>query len=392
MRILLLWPIFHPTPTAAAIRGEAFARYLAKRGNRVHVITPTKDSASQFIPFHYENFTVSRLRTYDTFSERHGFLASSILSPLSLLGMRNVIVAFQPDVIIASSPAPFLALEGFVSSRSLKTPFVYDMRDSWRQEESTHRGVLRNRMKRTIEHYLCRQADLVFCVSESLRRSTISDYRLPASKLRVVSNGAETLGEMRQPQDKEYDLVWLGYPAANRNIPELLRGIAAASREVPIKMLCLGWKDSPQEAELSRLIDELGIGENVELRAPVSHDMVWGELVKARLGVTSLADVAAMASAIGMKIYEYLAAGLPVACLSPFPESELRNFVEGNKIGFYSHDSEEFAEKLTSLLSNENEFSGLQINARNVSMKFNWKSIVYGAYDEHLVGLGGLKT
>lgn len=387
MRILLLWPIFHPIPTAAAIRGEAFARYLAARGNRVHVITPQKDSDSRSDK--YEGFTVKRMRTYDSLSEKHGFVASSMSSPFLLTAMRREIGAFQPDLIIASSPAPFLALEGFLSSRSQGIPLVYDMRDSWRQEQYTHRGVLRNWAKRAIERWLCREADLVFCISNSLSRSTISEYGLPSRKVKVVTNGTEPMREVGEPPRKEYDLVFSGYPAEYRNIPELLRGIAIASKAEQVKMLCLGWKESPQEGELRTILRELGIEENVDLCPAVSHDNVARELSRARLGVTSLSGDISLASAIGTKTYEYLAAGLPVACLSPFPESELRDFVMDNQIGFYSRNAEGFARNLVSLLANEEENARMRRNAREVSTRYYWKSIVDKAFDDYLSGYGG---
>ena len=382
MRILLLWPIFHPTPTAAAIRGEAFARYLAARGNRVLVITPQKDSDAR--SDRYEGFTVKRMRTYDSLSEKHGFVASSMLSPFLLTAMRREIGAFQPDLIIASSPAPFLALEGFLSSRSQGIPFVYDMRDSWRQEQYTHRGVLRNWTKRAIERWLCREADLVFCISDSLSRSTISEYGLSSHKVKVVTNGTEPLREVVEPPKKEYDLVFSGYPAEYRNIPELLKGIAVASKAMHVKMLCLGWKESPQEGELRTMLRELGIEENVDLCPPVSHDKVARELSRARFGVTSLSGDISLASAIGTKTYEYLAAGLPVACLSPFPESELRDFVIQNQVGFYSLKAEGFARDLVSLLANEEEIARMKGNAREVSTRYYWKSIVDRAFDDYL--------
>jgi len=382
MKILLLWPIFHPIPTAASIRGLAFAKHLAAKGNVVQVITSLKDSDPG--PNQYEGFKVKRLRTYDSLSTMHGFIVSSILGPHTLLRMRKEIDAFEPDLIIASSPAPFLAFEGFLSSRSKQIPFVYDMRDSWRQEQYTHRGVLRNWTKRAIERWLCRKADLVFCISDSLSRSTISEYDLPSQKVKVVTNGTEPVREVGEPPRKEYDLVFSGYPAEYRNIPELLKGIAVASKAIHVKMLCLGWKESPQEGELRTMLRELGIEENVDLCPPVSHDKVVRELSRARLGVTSLSGDISLASAIGTKTYEYLAAGLPVACLSPFPESELRDFVIRNQIGFYSRNAEGFARNLVSLLVNEEEIERMKENAREVSTRYYWKSIVDRAFDDYL--------
>lgn len=387
MKILLLWPIFHPIPTAASIRGLAFARHLAAKGNTVQVITSLRDSDPG--PNQYEGFKVKRLRTYDSLSTMHGFIVSSILGPHTLLRMRREIGAFGPDLIIASSPAPFLAFEGFLSSRSEQIPFVYDMRDSWRQEQYTHRGVLRNRAKHAIERLLCKDADIVFCVSSSLRKSTISEYGIPTHKVKVVTNGTDPPGESPQTQRKEYDLVFSGYPARYRNIDELLNGVAIASKEIGLRMMCLGWKGSPQEGKVRTIARELGIERNLDLTPPVLHDQVRHELHKARIGVTSLSGDEALASAIGTKTYEYLAAGLPVACLSPFRKSELQRFVEQNRIGFYSRNSNDFASEVVSLLSDEDEYSRMSSKAREVSEEYSWRSIVERAYDDSLSQFGG---
>jgi len=389
MKILLLWPFFHPIPKAAAIRGEAFARHLAEMGNQVYVITPRKNDNLHIQKDHSRQYYVRRMRTYDSYSEKHGFIASVFFAPFSLLALRKEIIHLQPDLIIASSPAPFLALEGFLSSRSEHTPFVYDMRDSWHQEEYTHRGMLRNRMKRAIEQWLCREVDLVFCVTESLRGSTVSDYSLPDWKVRLVTNGAEPPKESNGPSGKSYDLVFLGYPADNRDIPELLRAIAMVSERMQIRMLRLGWKDTPEERELRNMIGGLGIEENIFMKPPIPHEEVAGELSKATIGVISLSGEKPLASAIGTKTYEYLAAGLPVACLSRLTKSELRDLIVNNEIGFYSRNSEDFAEKLVDLLSAKNEISRLRENARALSSKYQWKSIVFEAYERHLKDLGG---
>ena len=105
--------------------------------------------------------------------------------------------------------------------------------------------------------------------------------------------------------------------------------------------------------------------------------------------MTSLSGDISLASAIGTKTYEYLAAGLPVACLSPFPESELRDFVMENQIGFYSRNAEDFARNLVSLLVNEDEIARMKENAREVSTRYYWKSIVNRAFDDYLSVYGG---
>jgi glycosyltransferase involved in cell wall biosynthesis len=388
MKILLLWPTFHPIPNAAATRGEAFARYLTQKGNQIFVITPIRDSVHRDI--RQSQYKVTRMRTYDTFSEKHGWVASSLLAPFPLLSMRREVARLRPDLIIASSPAPFLAFEGFLVSRSQQTPFVYDMRDSWRLEEYTHTGVLRNKAKRLMERCLCRGSDMVFCVSESLRRMAISDYGLPGQKVKVVTNGAEPL-EFNGPVQKEYDLVFLGYPAKYRFIPELLKGIAIVSRTTPVKMLCLGWRGAPQEEELRRLIADMGLKGNVDMRSPVPHDKVAHELSKAKLGVTSLSGDSCLASAIGTKTYEYLSAGLPIACLSSFEKSELEDFIVKNHVGFYSRNAEDFARNLAFLLANEEEMTRLRENAGEASARYSWEAIVGRAFDDYLSGIGGLR-
>jgi glycosyltransferase involved in cell wall biosynthesis len=387
MRTLLLWPIFHPVPTAASTRGMAFAKHLTAKGNIVRVITPLRDANSD--AHLYEGFAVERLRTYDSLSAEHGFFVSSILSPRSFLQMRREIAAFEPDVIIASSPAPFLAFEGFLGSRSKRIPFVYDMRDSWRQEQYTHEGMLRNRAKSAVEGLLCRNSDIVFCVSNSLKESVISEYGIPGEKVKVVTNGADPSAGSSQEVRKEYDLVFSGYPARYRNIEELLRGVSVASKEMDLSMMCLGWKGSPQEAEVRNVAKRLGIEANLDLTPRVPHDEVRQELQKARVGVTSLSGDEALASAIGTKTYEYLATGLPVACLSPFDNSELQRFVEDNGVGFYARNANDFASMVVSLLTDERRYSEMSLKARRVSEGFSWKSIVNRAHDEFLSQFGG---
>ncbi|MCJ2563571.1 MAG: glycosyltransferase, partial [Candidatus Thermoplasmatota archaeon] len=143
-------------------------------------------------------------------------------------------------------------------------------------------------------------------------------------------------------------------------------------------------RGAPQEEELRRLIAKMGVKENVDMRPPVPHDKVAYELSRAKLGVTSLSGDISLASAIGTKTYEYLSVGLPIACLSPFGKSELEDFIVKNHVGFYSRNAEDFAQNLASLLANEEEMTRLRGNAREVSTRYSWESIVGRAFDDYL--------
>ena len=82
-------------------------------------------------------------------------------------------------------------------------------------------------------------------------------------------------------------------------------------------MIFVGWPGSANERVFTTAISGLGLTPNVELELAVARSKVPFVLSRAKLGIVSFSDDDVYRAAIGAKAYEYIACGVPLACLGP---------------------------------------------------------------------------
>lgn len=389
MRILLAWPTYHPDVSAGAVRGAAFARHLSGLGNEVVVLTPLQSHGNGL---HAEDSSkIHRILSYDTISQRFGFVPALAAFPITFGAIREAVIKASPDVVIASTPGPLLALETYLATRGLPTSFVLDLRDPWRSGSYLYRGALRNWTKQAIEELLCRKSDSILCVTSSLREMVMRDYGVGPDKVAVVSNGAEGESQRGVWAEKEYDFVFLGAPSAYKNIEELLEALAIVSQNLPIKVRFVGWIENPYTEALETLVRSLGLEESVEFLPRIPTDEVAGVISKARVALETVGGPSTFSWAIGAKNYQYLAAGLPIACLSKHRGGEMYSFLTPD-VGFISNTKEDFATSLTEILEDTNRLNQMSSNALKYSEKFRWGRIVSDLYENRLLKLVGERS
>jgi len=109
----------------------------------------------------------------------------------------------------------------------------------------------------------------------------------------------------------------------------------------------------------------------LELLPPVAHQGVPGLLNQARAGVVSLSHEDVFRAAVGAKTYEYLACGLPLFCLGPRGQSELRRLVESENVGFFSSDPDDFSLQVNHVLSDGTLMDALSRNCLRVAAQYD---------------------
>jgi glycosyltransferase involved in cell wall biosynthesis len=389
MRIALLWPVYLPNISAATLRCAAFAKHLTELGGEVTVVTPLHLLGKERTEGN--SYDVKRIVSFDALSRSLGFGAAVTAFPMILGNVRKSISEIHPDLVIASTPGPLLAFEGFLATRRMNIPFILDLRDPWRSGKYLHSGPTRNWSKQLIEEFLCRQSDLVLCVTPMLRDMVVSDYKIDPKNAVVVRNGAREGDEDVLDARKDYDLVFLGTPSVYKNLEKLFKALAIVSHSYPLRVLFVGWIDNAYTRSLEGLVTDLGLSESIEFQSQISPEKVRGVISRARIAVETFGGPSPIACSIGAKNYEYLAAGLPIACLSEFQKGEMHSFLtEG--VGFVETESVNFAKRLISILEDPDELKRMSRNALEYSKKFSWKRIVSDVYDSHFRRLVGDST
>jgi len=369
MNILVAWPHFVPRDHAGAVRGAAFADAVVSLGWKTLVVTPedgcTDERASP-------PESVQTLRLYDSYAKRYPPPFPALLLPLTVARLSLVASRQRSDAIISSSPGLFLALEALLVSKLVRVAFFLDIRDAWKLEERTHAGYLRNRFKRRVEGFLCRHAARVWAVTDSLARMLVDDHHLPPGKVSVVPNGADLSRFRPRSGAKTFDLIFLGVPSVYRDLPRLFGALWCLARRRPsVRIVWVGWRP-PDLTRMDQSVLEALVSRGVlELLPPVAHQGVPGLLNQARAGVVSLSHEDVFRAAVGAKTYEYLACGLPLFCLGPRGQSELRRLVESENVGFFSSDPDDFSLQVNHVLSDGTLMDALSRNCLRVAAQYD---------------------
>lgn len=389
MKILLLWPFFHPDNSgiACAIRGEAFAKYLNKKGIDISVFVPQKKNVSK-TRIKFEGCTVYRTITYNTLAESYPFYLSALYLPISLLTLIRKVIKIKPDIIIASTPGPFLPIEGLLISKCLKIPFIFDMEDSWHLTKLSHKGAKRNNIKMYLESLCATHADLIFTVTPTLKRIICTGYKIPEDKIKIVYNGIDSniLPKINNICEN-VDLLHLGSPRIYYDTMKLIDAFYILIKHLPeIRIEFIGCTGEDYVEEVKRYVNEKGLSKNIKFVPPILHEKIPYELARAKIGVISLLNRPEYTSAIGVKVFEYMAAGLPTAYLGP-SKSEQEKIIKENNIGISSSDPFEFVEKVISLLGNRELRHIMGTNAKKAVKKYDWEIMIDQAFENHILPL-----
>lgn len=385
MKVAIFWPIYYPQSNAAAVRGSAFVKFLALEGVDVSILIPKRKA---FYNYQLKNERLTIVKTYDTVSESSHFIISLLFLPISIVGLIKKLKKLKPDLVMCSIPGLFLALESLIAAKYLRIPYVLDVRDTWELEIFTHPGRLKNILKMYIEKFCCVYADLIFAVTPTLKEMIVNSHKISSNKIKLVYNGADLENFSNKNKCETCDLIFVGSPSEYRDLYRLFKSYSLVLRSLPnIKFTYIGWETNEYTQKLKKYLEELDISDqNIEFIAKIPHQRIANELSKAKIGVVTLVNEKAYRSAVGAKTYEYLAAGLPIVCLGPTFECELKKLINDNKVGIYTTNPQLFAESIIYLLTNEEVRETLSENALETAKKFDRGSIIHETYVKYLSG------
>jgi glycosyltransferase involved in cell wall biosynthesis len=353
-RVLLVTHYFPPEVGAPQARLSETAREWARAGLDVTVLTGMPNHPTGVIPpayrgvlrrvEHVDGYRVVRTWLYATPNEG---VARKTLGHLSfmvsgaLLGGR---LAGPADIVVVSSPTFFALGTGWLLARLRRARLVVEVRDLW-PAIFVQLGVITNpRVIAVLERCelaAYRAADAVITVTEGFRTDIVR-RGIPAAKVHVIPNGVD-LNRFQPPAPAvppaaqvRYALPAPGDPPAQdprtatraslgagpddvlvvyvgaHGISQGLTAVADAAAllgDAPIRFAFVG--AGADKARLAAHIAQLGLT-NTTLAAAVPRDEVNRVLAAADLGVVPLRAVPLFDTFVPSKMFELLAAGLPV--------------------------------------------------------------------------------
>lgn len=347
-RILILVQVFPPDNVATAQLYGDLALDLARYGHEVRVFTSK--------PYYSDDPLAVRWRTglrvgfpWRT-SYQHGLRIcrcwmprrprSLLLRGISWAWLHAATLAaalpsrWRPDVILAPSPPPTIALVAWAMARRFNAPFIYNVQELY-PDVAINLGMVKNplliRGLRHVERFTYRQAARVTVISRRMY-DALRSRGVPAEKVMLIPNFADTDQIQPVPRDngfsREFGLekCFVVSYAGNMGRPQHLETLVHAAARLQsvsnIRFLLVG--DGTERPALQRMAAQLRLS-NVQF-VPYQPYARMNEIY-------ACSDICYVPQAGGTatdgvpsKVYRILAAGRPVIAATE-PDSDLGRLV-----------------------------------------------------------------
>jgi colanic acid biosynthesis glycosyl transferase WcaI len=352
MRILYVSQYFPPEMGAPAARVYELSREWVRLGHKVTVLTafahhPTGVKAQRDwgVLTRRENVDgIDLIRTYVYAAANKGTLkrmasyASFMLSAATIGRLRVP----RPDVVIATSPQLLCAAAGWFLARTLRTPFVFEVRDLWPESILAVEALKDSAFIRALKHlarFLYRHCDRIVTVGEGYRRGICDRYGIAESKIGIIRNGIDTRLFVPGPRDnairKQYGwngrfvIMYVGTHGMAHGLDQVLQA-AEAFRNEPDKVFVFVGEGAEKD-NLKRQATRLQLP-NVQFIDQQPKERIPLFYAACDLGLVTLRNAPLFQEVLPSKIFEYF--GMERAILLNVA-GEARQVVEAAHAGVY---------------------------------------------------------
>jgi len=265
----------------------------------------------------------------------------------------------------------------FLGARLRGAKVIYDSHELWTEQAGISKSVAK--VWRKIERFLLPRVDAVLTVNEALAEVLHVEYGAKEKPVVVMNcqphaNPGRTLRlaeflKNRGIQGKRI-VLYQGALKPGRGLSQLVR--AFEFLEDDIVLVLMG--DGALKQELSVLVRRLGLDTRVWFHPPVPPDVLLTYTASADLGVVIYENTCRNNYlCLPNKLFEYLAAGIPIAMCN-FPE--LRKLLRKYEIGreFDPSSPRSIASAIQFCLADPVRYEQMRVNTQKALLEYNWEN------------------
>jgi glycosyltransferase involved in cell wall biosynthesis len=209
----------------------------------------------------------------------------------------------------------------------------------------------------------------IISVSE-FTKGTLVAGGVPEQLVEVVPNGIDpSQFDPGAPKDERPTIACVSRLISTKRVDLLIRALPQVSKQVPdvqLRIVGVGAEDQPLRA----LAQSLGVAERVNFLGRVADHREVRKMIEGARVFALPSD----SEGFGIVVLEAMASGVPVVC-SDIPP--LREVTAGQgALLFEPGDSDDLAEKLIALLTDEDLYRGKVAEASSRAQQFAWPKVL----------------
>ena len=262
------------------------------------LLFPSRASASSGNIIHFPSIPTLGSNQNNSSAFLHFFF-----SFLDFILVKLISKSIDYNVVVATDPIS--AFVARAANKKSKPFFVYENLDFF---EDLQPGQTRRKFISILEEAALKQADLVVSVSELLQRRA----RLRNSNCVIIANGAD-LKYFQKSQElcREPSLIYAGSIVEWCGLEIAIKGLALLKKKIPgITMKIVGAGEG--RPELEALVRRLSLEDTISFTGKVPYKKMAELLCKSSVGLATFKPGKAAAFASPLKLFDYMAAGLPI--------------------------------------------------------------------------------
>ncbi|MDA3807454.1 MAG: glycosyltransferase [Thiomicrorhabdus sp.] len=233
---------------------------------------------------------------------------------------KKIIQRGEADIIWATGSPWSGLVAGALLKKMTRKPLVLDFRDPWVSNPNfLRRSVMVKFIDRVLEKFVVKNADLIIANTEELQEDFQQRYRsLPNLKVTSITNGFEEyLPSVRQSSNEPLTITHTGALYFSRNPVELLEAVsnllaAGVIKPSDLRLQFVGGIDI-DDPRIEHLLGQPDMQTVVVILPRVSYDEVQQYVCQSDVLLMIQPDFPLQ---VPRKLYEYMAAGKPMLCLS----------------------------------------------------------------------------
>lgn len=362
-----------PEPLAQSIHQFEFAKNLTKKGIEVHLICRRDEGRSS----HESGIFYHRVFSKELPLKRLMFTRSAKRKVKSLLRDWEFDVVHDRGYLFGGS--------GISVATEAGIPTVLQIDDDWIRTEALVSRIASSRLYRELALKWCsrtlKEADIAFTVSGSLRRVAIENWGADAKKIHIIPNGVDL--DLFSPEAEPYGIrdrlkarddgivCFVGALGPWHGVDQLMRAFSLAlGKRANLRLLLVGGAREYEIGPLRSEVGRLGIADRVHFLGRIEHRQIPSILTESDVAVAPYPETDFGFSPL--KIFEYMASGLPVIA-SDTPST--REIIDPGVNGLLvkAGDTKALAGAIIGVLDDPDLDSRLRKGALEAAQSFSWE-------------------